>query len=710
MKGKVRMFKFKKLKTRLLVLIGTLVFVSFSATIGFVLSQFDETAKTKSFNEAREKANHYSMYVRAEIELAMDATRTLAQTLEAIKSSGNTDRDTVNTIMEQILKENPGFLSVWTMWEPNAFDGRDSEFANFNGLYNENGNLATYWYRDEGAAEGDYFYVEEYEEDYYQIPKDIKGEAIIEPYLDIVVDDGSNNKVLMTSTLVPIMHEGKFMGVVGIDIALDSLQKKSNDITIYETGYVSIISNNGAYVAHKEDDLIGKDIDGSQYSSEVKEAIKTGEPYENIIRPDSVNTDIFKVFTPINIGNTKTPWSIEVSIPVKELLKDVNRVRNYSIAFGLTSLAVILSVLLLITNNTVKPINKTIDMLKDIAEGEGDLTKKLDVHTDDEIGELAKYFNLFVGKIQELVVQVKHNADSLAEASSQISIVMEQANKGMSEIANDISDVSNSVQGSASVIEETSAGIDGMSSNSEVISSESEDAFEDSKDILDAANIGAQNIMGVVNANDTVKESTEKVYESIRDLKVSSEHIGEVISIINGISEQTNMLALNASIEAARAGEHGSGFAVVADEVRKLAEESRKSTSKISALITEMQEKADAADLTIKEGQELVKISAEKSSYTNEQFKNILKFIKKITQKIEMISTSSKQQSQISEEMTKAMGEISMSTQGNAGLVENINAIIEEEVSSFEEIGANVEELNNMAFALKEKTDKFKVE
>lgn len=698
------MFKFRKLKVKLLVLIGIVVCISFSATLGFVLVQFNDTAKTKSFNEAREKAKYYGMYVQAELDAAMDVTRDLAQTFESIKTIGDTNRETMNAIMGQFLIKNPDFYCVWTMWEPNALDGRDNEFINFNDYYDETGRFATYWYRDNGKVVGDYN--DDYEVDYYVIPKETKEETILEPYYD----DINDKNVLMTSTIVPIIVEGEFLGVVGIDISLDSLQEKSEEITFYDTGYISIVSNNGVYVAHKEDNHIGKDIGNTKERVEAKKAIKIGELYENTIKSNFLDTDVFRVYTPINIGDAKKPWSVSVSIPINKILEDVNRVVMYSIIIGILSLILILIMLLIITNNTIGPINKTKDMLKDIAEGEGDLNKRLELNTNDEIGEFSKYFNLFVEKISELVTQVKNNADLLAESSSQISMAINQANKGMDEMASGISNVSDSVQNNASVIEETSTSIEEMANNAEVIFIESEEAFRGSKNILDSANIGAQNINEVVEANNSVQKSTEEVYKSIKELKVSSEHIGEIVSIINGIAEQTNLLALNAAIEAARAGEQGKGFAIVADEVRKLADESKEATSKITTLISEIKVKADNADLAITKGQNLVNISAEKSRDTNEKFNNILDFIEKVTKKIGVMSSSAKQQSQITEEMAKAMDEIAVTTQENVGLVQQINSVIEEEVSSFEEIEASLEEQNNMTSALKENTDKFKVE
>jgi len=687
------MFNFKSLKTKLITMIGIAVLISFITTISFVAIKSNNMAKENSFEIAKETAQNYGNYVKGEIEVAMDAARTLAQAFSGLKNAEKTDREAINSMLKNVLVENPNFEGVWNIWEPNALDGKDDEKGQFD----------SYWNRENGSI--NVYPANFKDEDYYVIPKQTHEETITNPYAFDV--DGKD--VLMIDVAVPIMDKGKFIGVVGVTYTLDNLQKIISEIKPFDTGYAALISNNGVYVAHKDLDHIGKDIGDTKERIEAKKDIKEGKSYEIILTSNSTKEEVYRYFTPINVGKTKTPWSFAVSIPMNKILEDANSIRDFSMGLGFISIVVILSILYLAASNIIKPIRKTINMLKDIAEGEGDLTKRLNTNTNDEIGELAKWFNLFIEKIQELVVQVKENADVLAESSNQISLGMEQTNKGIEELVNGIANVSDSSGNNASVVEETTASIEELASSTEVISEESKKAFESSRYILEAASIGEKNILEVVDANNRVKESTNEVYTSIKQLKCTSDEIGGIVSVITGISEQTNLLALNAAIEAARAGDQGRGFAVVADEVRKLAEESKKSAQSITLLVSEIQNKSDSANIAITEGQKIVEISVEKSNTTKEQFKNILESVKEVNGKIEMISNSSMQQSQVAEEMTKAMDEISVSAQGNASTVQNINGVIEEQASSFEEIGASMEGLSDMAMKLKHQTDQFKV-
>lgn len=398
----------------------------------------------------------------------------------------------------------------------------------------------------------------------------------------------------------------------------------------------------------------------------------------------------------------------------KNNIETVNKVTRNSLITIIIIIAIILFAATLIgmyiAGTIIKSINKTNDMLKNISEGEGDLTQRLDINSKDEMGTLSKWFNLFIEKIRALIVKVKENSRILSKASEELTIVMEQANKGIESIANEVNIVSNRLQENANAVEEAVTSIKEMTSNSEIISKEVENTVKVSGDILHSANIGSKNIKEVVESNIKVKEYTDNVYDCMKELKISSERISEVVYLITGIAEQVNLLALNAAIESARAGEYGKGFAVVAEQIRKLAEESKEATSSISLLINEIQQKSNNADASIAEGQGLVKISVEKANHINVEFNNILGSIEEINEKINMISNSSKKQFVIAEETERIMNNISRTVQSNASSVEEINSALEEEVSAFEEINANVNELEKLASILKEQTDIFKTE
>lgn len=355
-----------------------------------------------------------------------------------------------------------------------------------------------------------------------------------------------------------------------------------------------------------------------------------------------------------------------------------------------------------------RPLYAMNHMLKNIAEGEGDLTKKLSVDTKDELGTLSLWFNVFIDNIKRIINLVQSNANTIAESSKELAIATEQSNEGMDNISREISTITNGLQNNASVIEEATASIQEIASGAMIVSQESEDAAKNGEDALLAAKQGADKLNEMVKSIDSVYKSSNNMGSLMEELKDSSIKINNIATLITGISEQTNLLALNAAIEAARAGESGRGFTVVADEVRKLAEESKRSADDITNLIIGIEKKIELSYRAMQEEQELVTTSVKKAEETDKEFKKIFDIIEKTTEKISVISKSAKQQSEITEDMTNAMDEISGSTQQSASASQQISSNIEEQVSTFEEISASVEELSDISKILREQTERFK--
>lgn len=296
-----------------------------------------------------------------------------------------------------------------------------------------------------------------------------------------------------------------------------------------------------------------------------------------------------------------------------------------------------------------------------------------------------------------VVDKTQTSANVIAKVSAEIYEATEEANSGLEQIIHELNNVTASINSNADTIEESNGQIEAIADKSTLVETMSKEAVNKNDEIVGYAKEGNDSIEEVTSMISKISDSTDSVFDEIRELVAKSNEIGEIITLITGITEQTNLLALNAAIEAARAGEHGKGFAVVAEEVRKLADESGKSATKIAALIVDVQDKAKTSDEFISNSRVIVEESVKKSEVANRQFSAISNEINNMSNIIKDITVKSTEQNSLTRQMTKAMGSIIQNTEANANAINGINDVIQNQAASFEEIGASIEELSSMS-------------
>jgi methyl-accepting chemotaxis protein len=330
---------------------------------------------------------------------------------------------------------------------------------------------------------------------------------------------------------------------------------------------------------------------------------------------------------------------------------------------------------IIITRGIIIPLGRMREMIKDIAQGEGDLTKRLIVSSTDELGETCQWFNVFIDKLQGIISKVVQTTHQVASASSRLHTTSDQMATGAEQVAAQVSTV-------ATAGEEMSATSGDIAQNCILVAECSQQA-----------NAAAVSGAGVVNETIAVMRSiAERVRSSataVASLGRRSDQIGEIVGTIEDIADQTNLLALNAAIEAARAGEQGRGFAVVADEVRALAERTTRATGEIGEMIKAIQLETRGAVIAMEEGVREVANGSEKAANSGIALEQILKQINLVTNQIDQVATAA-------EEQTATTTEISTNIQQIAEVTSHTSRGAQESATAANQLSGFADELLNI--------------
>jgi methyl-accepting chemotaxis protein len=328
------------------------------------------------------------------------------------------------------------------------------------------------------------------------------------------------------------------------------------------------------------------------------------------------------------------------------------------LVIGVVAIVVMLQLLLKYLMRPVKELN---DAIKNIAQGEGDLTQRLSCSSEDEFGELSTQFNIFVDKIHDSIKQVRESTLTLQQS---ITSMNEQANDALS-LYNDQTKRTDSVATAINELSSSAQEISSNAHNASELASEANKLSADSQDVLNS------NIAGI----SSLSEKMAQAQDTVTSLDQHSASIGQVLEVIKGVSEQTNLLALNAAIEAARAGEAGRGFAVVADEVRQLAQRTQESTQEIENTISELQLGSSTAVAVMVEALKDSSESADKAAAAGEKMQSVTSAIDAIDGVNHAVASATQQQNDVIHNLDSDIHHISdISKQG----VDNLHQTLEE--------------------------------
>ncbi|WP_232223884.1 methyl-accepting chemotaxis protein [Anoxybacteroides tepidamans] len=383
-------------------------------------------------------------------------------------------------------------------------------------------------------------------------------------------------------------------------------------------------------------------------------------------------------------------------------------VQRWMVIYGLIAMVVGVIVAWYISRMISRPVVALSKAAQQIAAG--DLTgDAIRIKNRDEIGELARSFNEMAENLREVIRQVALNAEQVAASSEQLTASAEQTSKATEQITVTMQDVALGVEKQSQNVEETSQTIHEMSQGIHHIANRTQNVAEIAGATSEKALEGSSIIRTAVDQMNSINETVTRLADVIKGLGERSNQIGQIIEVITGIAEQTNLLALNAAIEAARAGEQGRGFAVVADEVRKLAEQSAQSAQQISTLIAGIQQETNAAvqSMAMATSETSSGISAIRTAGLS--FKEIKDSVQQLAAQIQEVSSAVQQMSAGADQIVQSMQLMSQVAESAAAGTQEVSAATEEQLASMQEISASATALSTMAENLQHLIRKFKV-
>ena len=416
---------------------------------------------------------------------------------------------------------------------------------------------------------------------------------------------------------------------------------------------------------------------------------------------NKMNKLIIEIYNEINLMNKAKSDEDSASGIVKEYINSINSMASNLMVSASKSIVetsnrifvlifismiigsvVALAIVLFMIIDIVRPLNKFINLIKNLTEGDGDLTKRVDTKAKDEFGILAGYINTFINNVQHIIKEVQQVSHEVTSGSNQLASVAEQLQSTFQSQTEQMADISMNMINLSSLSEQVSSSLTQSSSRLQNTTSLTQD--------------GAVSLASIRREMKLISENTNNLAKTITTLSESSEDIGRILTVINDIADQTNLLALNAAIEAARAGEAGRGFAVVADEVRKLAERTSTATNEISTIITSFQQESESAAKNMETTSKSIDSGSNKVEKTLSGFKDVVEGINNANNDIVNITTMVDEQNASIQDVTSN--------------VSSINASISESNIAITEVASTIEHLQSKTSSLESILNQFKVE
>ncbi|CAM4090357.1 methyl-accepting chemotaxis protein [Shewanella aquimarina] len=679
--------KHLSISTKLLWITSTL-FLIIVAILSFSLwwSLSDKNAQLASqvqsalHDETRQRlsarAGEYGERVAGFINEAYRIPFSFAGMIEQSAATQPLSREGVEESVAGILRKNSQLSSMYAQFEPNGYDGRDSEYTQkISHSVPEAGTLEIYYTRnDDGSVEHQQVddASEKYdatlkefgvrEAEWYLCAKDTKRPCLMEPYL---YEISPGNTALMTSLTVPVVVGGSFRGVIGVDVNLPVFQKLIDELSasLYRgKAKVTLLSQKGLVVAASHYDKKARPLGESiapSLASQLTGLHRQGGYLEQ-------GSHIIVAY-PIDIGLAKAQWSLVIEVDKVDAYEAANAMDKAmsAMASSLGSLLLIVGVIVsliavvtisLVIRSIIAPLKVIQNRVENLASAEGDLTQAITVESHAELIALGGGINGFITKLRLLIGELKELA-SRSQAESQVAAGIAQQTH-------------NSVNRQYSDIESVVTAVNQMSATALEVAKASEQTASETEAMTLNVKAGEDSLSQAMGYVTHMSQESLLAKEAVGKVAESSTNISKILEVISAIAEQTNLLALNAAIEAARAGEQGRGFAVVADEVRALASKTQSSTDEIGKLIETLQREVTSASQIIDQGVDGAQRAVAQTESALSSLNTIVSQIQEVSGQVTHIATAAEEQSAVTEEVNRNITGISDSASELARLAD----------------------------------------
>ena len=696
--------------------LNAVIFIGVAVMVAILISfvgyrAYDELLATGSraqYNELEGRANLILSRYESIKQSTEDMRARVNKELEKPKEARS--RDDLNEILREIVLANDNIEGVSVVFEPDAFDGQDAAHVG-DELSDGSGRVTLY------AARGDNDNVEFESEwgydsaSWYQKPKSSMKPTLTEAFYDEV--DGE--KTMLVSYSIPLIEDGKFIGVVDADLNLTSVQENFAKVSTPDNVYL-LVDNTGNLVAHgmSPDSLMKNAFDLMKSPDEERKAAYGDAMYTATRVSPTSGKDMVYIYHALKFPGTDSVWSIFSSTEKSKFVGTAHDMVIFAVVLaviGIVVLAIILSVF--VRRRLVVPIGDVSDTLARFADLDLDKDKGAKVrehqYRTDEIGSMVSSLARMANNLREMVGKINGVSQSVAATSEELTATAQNTSHAAGKVRDNIHGIAESARVQLS--------------DTQTASEHTEEAMhliEDNGKVMTALNEATDNIKkrqteGAEILSDLLKKSTEtadatqEVARVVEETNERAERIEEASAMIQSISEQTNLLALNAAIEAARAGEAGRGFAVVAEEIRKLAEQSRGFTDEINGIIAELKTKSQQAVDTMEVSKKLVEESNVNLGRTQRRFEMIGEAVQNADSVVERLNASSKDLTEKNKSIADIVDRLMKLAKENDVTTDEAEASVDSQTQALSDIAEASESLAQVATDLQNEVGRFHI-